>query len=280
MKTSSNGLNLIKKFEGCKLTAYKAVSTEKYYTIGYGHYGADVKAGMAITQTQADAYLVQDVAGAESAVSAYDGTYHWNQNQFDALVSFTYNCGSGNLKTLVDSGKRTVAEISAKIPAYNKSSGKVLNGLVTRRAEEKALFDKACESSATTQTTTSGNDIIRLGQQHSINFTGVQIGVDGIRGPETVKNQIRVLQQALNLDYNAKLDVDGILGKNTRNALGSHYVKSGEKQYMVTAAEILSMMHGVDPNGVECPGIFGSGLGKATGKERLDADWFDNMARN
>ena len=53
-KTSDNGVALIKTFEGCRLTAYKPVSTEKYYTIGYGHYGPDVKEGMTITQAQAE----------------------------------------------------------------------------------------------------------------------------------------------------------------------------------------------------------------------------------
>ena len=60
MNVSENGLNIIRKYEGCRLTAYKAVSTEKYYTIGYGHYGADVKKGMTITQNQAEAYLKGD----------------------------------------------------------------------------------------------------------------------------------------------------------------------------------------------------------------------------
>lgn len=279
MKTSENGLNLIKKFEGCRLTAYKAVNTEKYYTIGYGHYGADVHAGMTISEAQADEYLKSDVSGAESTVSAYDGTYHWNQNQFDALVSFTYNCGAGNLKTLLDNGRRSIAEISAKITAYNKSGGKVLNGLVTRRAEEKALFDTSAPQS-TPAPTVSGNDVIKAGQQHSINFTGHQIGVDGIRGPETVKNQIRVLQQALNLDYNARLAVSGTWNSATEKALGRHYVKRGEKQYMVTAAEILCMMHGIDCNGVECPGIFGGGLERAANTSKLTHDWFEKLSKN
>lgn len=126
----------------------------------------------------------------------------------------------------------------------------------------------------------SGNEIIRLGQQHSINFTGHAIGVDGVRGPETVKNQIRVLQQALNLDYNAGLTVDGIWGSKTQNALGRHYVKRGETQYMVTAAEILCMMHGIDCNGVECPGVFGAGLERAANASKLTYDWFIMMARN
>lgn len=124
------------------------------------------------------------------------------------------------------------------------------------------------------------NEIVAAGQQHSINFTGHTIGVDGVRGPETVKNQIRVLQQALNLDYNAKLDTDGIWGNKTQTALDKHYVKRGEKQYMVTAAEILCMMHGIDPNGVECPGIFGGGLERAANASKLTYDWFIMMARN
>lgn len=143
LSISNNGLNLIKKFESCKLTAYKAVNTEKYWTIGWGHYGSDVKQGQTITQSQADTYLKSDCAAAEKAVNRFDNKYHWNQNQFDALVSFTFNCGVGNLNMLLNNGNRTISEISAKITAYNKSGGKVLKGLVTRRAIEKELFDKS-----------------------------------------------------------------------------------------------------------------------------------------
>lgn len=147
LSISNNGLNLIKRFENCKLTAYKAVNTEKYWTIGWGHYGSDVKQGQTITQSQADAYLKSDCATAEKAVNRYNDKYHWNQNQFDALVSFTFNCGVGNLNTLLNNGKRTISEISAKITAYNKAGGKVLKGLVTRRAAEKELFDKKLSTS-------------------------------------------------------------------------------------------------------------------------------------
>ena len=154
LSISNNGLALIKKFEGCRLTAYKAVSTEKYWTIGYGHYGSDIKQGQTITQAQADAYLKADCASAEKSVNSYS-KYNWNQNQFDALVSFTFNCGSGNLKTLLNNGQRTIAEISSKITAYNKSGRKVLQGLVTRRTAEKELFDKPISSVATPSVSTS-----------------------------------------------------------------------------------------------------------------------------
>ena len=149
LSISNTGLALIKKFEGCKLTAYKPVSTEKYWTIGYGHYGSDVKQGQTISQAQADAFLKADCTSAEKSVNSYT-KYNWNQNQFDALVSFTFNCGSGNLKTLLNNGQRTIAEISAKITAYNKAGGKVLQGLVNRRAAEKELFDKPVSSPAVT----------------------------------------------------------------------------------------------------------------------------------
>ena len=138
MQISENGLKLIEQFEGLRLTAYKATRRDKYYTIGYGHYGADVKQGMKITEAQAEAYLRQDVAEAEAAVNKYSG-YGWNQNQYDALVSFAYNVG--NIDGLSNNGKRSVAEISAKLSEYVYSGGVKLEGLVRRRAAEKGLFD-------------------------------------------------------------------------------------------------------------------------------------------
>lgn len=142
MDISQNGLDIIKRNEGLRLTAYKAVKTEEYYTIGYGHYGADVTAGMTISQEQAEDYLKADCASAVKAVNALGLAL--NQNQFDALVSFTYNCGAGNLRKLCKG--RTIEEIGEKIVLYNKSGGKVLSGLVRRRAEEQALYKKACSS--------------------------------------------------------------------------------------------------------------------------------------
>lgn len=139
LSISNNGLSLIKRFEGCRLTAYQ--DSIGIWTIGYGHTSGVAK-GQTITQIQADRYLKADCANAEKAVNKYQSKYHWNQNQFDSLVSFTFNCGSGNLKKLLNNGQRTIAQLSAKIPAYNKAGGKVLRGLVNRRAAEKELFDR------------------------------------------------------------------------------------------------------------------------------------------
>lgn len=142
LSISNNGLALIKKFEGCRLTAYQ--DSVGVWTIGYGH-TSGVRKGQTITQIQADSFLKSDCANAEKSVNSYS-KYNWNQNQFDALVSFTFNCGSGNLKTLLNNGQRTIAEISAKITAYNKAGGNVLQGLVNRRTAEKELFDKPTSS--------------------------------------------------------------------------------------------------------------------------------------
>ena len=141
MKTSDRGIALIKKFEGCKLTAYKPVATEKYWTIGYGHYGPDVAAGAVISQMQADMYLRLDLDKFEKKVEKYNSKYHWTQNEFDALVSFAYNIGS--IDQLTANGTRSKSEISVKIPAYNKAGGKVLAGLTKRRTAEQSMFNES-----------------------------------------------------------------------------------------------------------------------------------------
>ncbi|MEG1353724.1 MAG: peptidoglycan-binding protein [Bacilli bacterium] len=104
------------------------------------------------------------------------------------------------------------------------------------------------------------NETIKNGQIHSNNFANCNIKADGIYGNQTKKAGIKVLQQGLNLDYNSNIAVDGIFGNGTRNSLGNHSVRYGEKQYMVTTLEILLMLKGYNPNGVECPGVFGRGL--------------------
>ena len=138
MKTSDVGIQLIKRFEGLRLTAYKPVSTEKFYTIGYGHYGMDVSRETIITKAEADALLQKDLKKFENAVTALNRT--WTQNQFDALVSFAFNCGTANLKRLV--ADRDTLQIADAFLLYNKAGGKVLTGLVRRRKAERALFIK------------------------------------------------------------------------------------------------------------------------------------------
>ena len=137
MKTSQRGINLIKQFEGVRLTAYKCPAG--VYTIGYGH-TRGVKRGMKITEEEASALLTADLLNSEKAVERYESVYHWNQNEFDALVSFTFNCGATNLRALLRNGRRNRSQIAETLPLYRKAGGKVLKGLERRRAAEKALF--------------------------------------------------------------------------------------------------------------------------------------------
>ena len=134
---SITGLVLIKNFEGLRLTAYKCPAGVP--TIGYGH-TKNVKMGDVITPDIADSYLYEDVQSSVKAVNEYDKIYNFTQNEFDALVSFTFNCGKGNLTKLTGKGTRSKSLIGQKILEYNKAGGKVLNGLVRRRQAEHDLY--------------------------------------------------------------------------------------------------------------------------------------------
>ena len=126
----------------------------------------------------------------------------------------------------------------------------------------------------------SKKDIIKAGQEHSTKFTGHAIKIDGDRGKETRAQAFRVLRHALNLDYfGGEMDEDKGDTKLLEVALGTHYVKRGEKQHMVTAAEILLELQGIDPRGVEFPGQFGPGLEAAAGKSRIEAADFLKWCR-
>ena len=138
-KTSEQGVELIKRFEGLRLTAYKvAGANEKYYTIGYGHYGKDVTPDMRITEEQATALLRQDLARFEQHVNSYDSIYSWTQPEYDAMISFSYNVGSIDL--LTQYGKRTKYEIAYYMTRYVYAGGKKLDGLTRRRQAERELF--------------------------------------------------------------------------------------------------------------------------------------------
>lgn len=140
MDISEKGINLIKSFEGCSLTAYKCPAG--VWTIGYGHTGRDVKEGLTITQEQAEALLKQDLKIHCKNVSNLV-KIPLSQNEFDALVSFEYNVGYGNfskstmLKFLNFGNKKdAVSEFDKWIYA----AGKPLNGLKNRRKKEKSYF--------------------------------------------------------------------------------------------------------------------------------------------
>lgn len=147
-KTSKRGIDLIHSFENCKLKAYPDPGTGgKPWTIGWGsttdEHGRPIEPGTVWTQERADARFALDLAKFEKAVSdALDGS-PTTQNQFDALVSFTYNLGEGNLRssTLLKRHKAgDYAGAKAQFALWNKAAGRVMSGLTRRRAAEAELY--------------------------------------------------------------------------------------------------------------------------------------------
>ena len=142
---SAEGINLICSFEGLELKAY--LDSANIWTIGYGtiiRNGVKVKKGDICTIEQAKAYMASDLKSFEAAVNKVKVPL--NQNQYDALVSLTYNIGvnafanSTLLKKLNASDYKGAA---AQFDVWNKVKGKVVQGLVNRRAKERKLFEKA-----------------------------------------------------------------------------------------------------------------------------------------
>ena len=140
MKTSDEGISLIKKFEGCRLEPY--FCSGNVLTIGYGH-TKDVIENMSITEDTAEALLKEDLKDFEEQVSNLVKV-ELNQNQFDALIAWTFNLGSGNLSSstlLKKLNNSEYDEVPEQIKRWNKAGGKVLEGLVRRREAEALLFE-------------------------------------------------------------------------------------------------------------------------------------------
>lgn len=158
MRINDDGLQLVKSFEGLRLIAYDDLQPNKTITsmsqvkgtltIGYGH-TVGVKVGQVITQEQAENVLKSDMKKYEKYVTD-NVKLPLNENQFSALTSFCYNCGVGNLRTLVKN--RTLEQIAEAMLLYNKAGGKVLAGLVRRRKAERELFLKPVSAAVAKKT--------------------------------------------------------------------------------------------------------------------------------
>ena len=132
LSCSPRGRALIEKFEGLRLTAYQDMVG--VWTIGYGHTGPDVKAGLTITQQQAEQLLINDLARFNNGVNALV-TVKINQNQFDALISFSYNLGLGSLQQstllrLLNAGNFQAA--ADQFPRWDRAGGKEVAGAALR----------------------------------------------------------------------------------------------------------------------------------------------------
>ncbi len=139
MRTSKNGIEMIKKFEGLRLRAYKCPAG--VYTIGYGHTGS-IAPNMKISKETAEKFLIDDLKKFENHVNEINVKYKYrfNQNEFDSLVSFAFNIG--NIRQLTANGTRKKSVIAEKMLLYNKAGGVTLKGLVNRRKAEHDLFVK------------------------------------------------------------------------------------------------------------------------------------------
>lgn len=150
MKTSKQGLDIIKKHEGLRLKAYQDIVG--VWTIGYGH-TKNVSPGQTISQSQADNLLKQDVSWAEEAVNKYLGNTNLTQNQFDALVSLVFNVGAPAIFTRKYNNGYTqgsslynkllqgnIAAAAKHFTDFSKAGGKFIKGLFNRRVSEKLLF--------------------------------------------------------------------------------------------------------------------------------------------
>lgn len=225
MKTSQRGIDLIKSFEGFRAQAYKCLVTEKYYTIGYGHSGPDVRFGQVITQREAEELLKRDIERFEANVNRYYYDYEFTQNEFDALVSFAYNIGS--IDQLTANGTRTKVEIAKKMLLYVNSGGHRIEGLVRRRKMEHDLFlsdsvapaPKYQLAQPTLRRRCKG-DKVKVLQTNCNDFFGSGLVVDGIFGEKT-QDAVRFMQSALGCT------MDGIYGPVTAGKLRELAIERG-----------------------------------------------------
>lgn len=143
MQIDQNGLRLLTNIEKCSLTAYPDAGG---YSIGYGHHGADVYAGMKISAAQAKEYLRQDLQEAESCINRNFAGISLTQNEFNAMVSMAYNRGCSGFVTSdvakhIKAGQKTEAAqkwLSSGVTI--KGTDKISDSLVSRRAQEAAMF--------------------------------------------------------------------------------------------------------------------------------------------
>ena len=139
LKTSQEGISLIKSFEGCELTAYRCSANVP--TIGFGH-TAGVSDGDTCTLEEAETMLAEDLVEFENYVKNYVET-DLEQNEFDALVAWTYNLGPKNLSEstlLKELNAGNLEEVPRQMKRWNRAGGEVLDGLIRRREAESRLF--------------------------------------------------------------------------------------------------------------------------------------------
>lgn len=220
MKANDAALALIREYEGLRTTAYR--DPVGIWTIGYGHTDAagtpKVTSGLSITASEAAEILRRDLGQYEEAVSRRV-TVPLNENQFGALVSFTFNLGAANLGSSTLLRKLNAGDYdgaAAEFGKWNRAGGKVLAGLTRRRAAERALFEQPIGSAQTITTPEtirrgSKGETVRL-LQSRLRGLGYDLIADGAFG--------RVTEAAVKQFQSKRgLAADGIIGAATWAAL-------------------------------------------------------------
>lgn len=198
MKLGKAGEEIIKEFEGLKLKAYKCPGG--VWTIGWGHTNG-VKQGQTITKEQAQQLFDADMKEFENWVNKLV-KFKMTQNQFDALVSFTFNLGPGGLQTLIRN--RNITQIADAMLLYNKAGGVVQPGLVRRRKMERELLLK---------------DVVQTkGQKYKVTAWALNVRA----GIGTKYKIVRVLKQNTVVDV---LDVSNGWGKISDGWISLKYAK-------------------------------------------------------
>jgi GH24 family phage-related lysozyme (muramidase) len=142
MSITPAGLQLLKTWEGCRLSAYPdPASGGDPWTIGYGHTGPEVHAGLVITQQQADAWLLSDAAVAARAIDRLVGSVAMSPRERDALISFCFNVGAGavegsTLRRRLLAGEQVGKVLAEELPRWCHGPQGPVEGLRRRRAAE------------------------------------------------------------------------------------------------------------------------------------------------
>ena len=219
METNALGLQLLKSLEGCKLKAYK-LKGETNYTIGYGHSDKSIKANSVISQDEADVLLKEDLKKFEKYVEK-NTKFNLNENQFSALVSYTYNRGYKGFRQLMDNSVN-VSDLSDNIVKCWGSNKNYKDALIKRRKKEQTLFNTPVTTNVSRETLTVPEPPLKIGSmglrveqlQKCLSKLGYGFPLIGVYDDYTY----RAVSDFQNKHKN-KLGVDGKYGKHTRNVL-------------------------------------------------------------
>lgn len=203
---SKNGIDLIKKWEGLKLKAYKC--TAGVWTIGYGH-TKGVKEGQEITEKEAEDIFSEDLDKVVDHVRYYNKKYNYdfNQNEFDALCSITFNIGS--LKGLTKAGTRSKFQISCKIKSYVYAGGIKLQGLINRRTDEYNLYMKP--------EVNISSSFIEVGKTYQIVVSGLRVREE----PTTTSTSLKTIRKGTKVKC---ISITRDVGGNTWIEINQGYI--------------------------------------------------------